>query len=358
MVAVLGDIIQLNNLLKDVAKSGKERPWKDKKQRSLSMADVFDHAKIDGKAKRMRSCADTLVFKETGEGLKLTEAYFCQVRLCPMCTWRRSLKIAFQNKLIVQEANRRKRLRWLFLTLTVKNVEGKDLPMIMKDMMEAWNRFAGYKRVKDNIIGWFRGLEVTRNRETGEYHPHFHVLLCVSTSYFTNKGNYINQAEWTSLWQKAMKVSYTPIVHIQAVKARQTKKTIFQTITEIEQNNRSVAEEKAVFEVSKYPVKDSDVIDYTDIDTSAEVVRTLDKTLSYKRLIAYGGLLKDIKNELDLGDVEKEDANLVRIDESADEIAEECVKVMAYWHYGLKDYVIKDKKKTSIATNNESPKQN
>lgn len=361
-VAVLSNIIQFNNVLKDVAKNGKERPWKDKKQRSVSMANVFHHANLKAKALRMRSCGNTLVFNQTSEGLRLSEALFCQIRLCPMCTWRRSLKISFQNKRIIEEANKREKLRWLFLTLTVKNVEGEELLETVNNMMGGWNRFAGYKRIKDNVVGWFRGLEITRNEETEEYHPHFHVLLCVKESYFKKKTKYISQEEWTSLWQKAMKLSYTPIVDIRAVKARQTKRTLVQTLEEVKATNEGMAEEKAVFEVSKYPVKDTDVIDYDDIDASAEVVKILDKTLTYKRLIAYGGLLKDIKKELQLEDVEGEDANLVNVDDKKDEVAEECLKVMAYWNYGLKEYIMAEvpegKKNTHSLAVNEQGKNN
>ncbi|GAA3332280.1 hypothetical protein ACFQDF_25465 [Ectobacillus funiculus] len=57
-------------------------------------------------------------------------------------------------------------------------------------------------------------------------------------------------------------------------------------------------------------------------------------------MIAYGGILKDIKKELGLSDVEGDSADLVHIDESKDDVAEEVEKVTAYWHYGLKEYVI------------------
>lgn len=50
-----------------------------------------------------------------------------------------------------------------------------------------------------------------------------------------------------------------------------------------------------MFEVSKYPVKDTDIVDLDDVEESAEVVKVVDGALQSKRLIAYGGLLKDIK---------------------------------------------------------------
>lgn len=60
-------------------------------------------------------------------------------------------------------------------------------------------------------------MEVTRNWDNnsewyGTYHPHFHILLAVPTNYFSK--NYIKQSEWTDMWQRAMKLDYTPIVHV------------------------------------------------------------------------------------------------------------------------------------------------
>jgi len=56
-------------------------------------------------------------------------------------------------------------------------------------------------------------------------------------------------------------------------------------------------------------------------------------------LISYGGLLKEIHKELQLG--EPEDGDLIHIDEDSDEVANGAVDVMAYWHIGLNNYVIK-----------------
>ncbi|MDA2627411.1 protein rep [Bacillus cereus] len=352
-------------VLSDVRESdGKERPWQDKKERSLKMADAFQEAGLEKKASRMCTCGNVLVFNKEQSGIKLAYAQFCQVRLCPMCTWRRSLKIATQNKQIVEVANERQRLRWIFLTLTIKNVEGQELKGTVKHLMKSWNRFMGYKRVEESNLGWFRGLEITRDKEKkiskkrykknpryydsigvkagdenpnyNTYHPHFHVLIAVPPNYFGK--NYIKQKEWTSLWKKAIQVDYNPIVDVRPVKARNKKKSIFDSIYEIE---NAIEEQNAVFEVSKYPVKDTDIVNLDDIEESADVVKVVDDALQYTRLIAYGGLLKDIKKELGLSDAEAEDTDLIQIDESQkDEIAEEIQQVTAYWHFGLKNYVL------------------
>ncbi len=65
----------------------------------------------------------------------------------------------------------------------------------------------------------------------------------------------------------------------------------------------------------------------------------LDDALSVRRLIGYGGILKEIHKELNLWDAE--DGDLVKIEEEDDEVANEAFEVMAYWHPGIKNYIIK-----------------
>lgn len=329
-----------SKILKDTTKSGKERDWKGKKRRSLLTSEHFKKAGLERKAEKMNDCADTLVFKSSSEGLKLYQAWFCKVRLCPMCNWRRSLKIAYQNKRIVETVNERENVRWLFLTLTVKNTDAEGLSETISDMFKAFHKLARYKVFKTSVKGYFRALEVTKNRDPesesfGTYHPHFHVLLCVPASYFKNKDFYIKQSEWTSLWQKAMKLDYTPIVHIQKVKP----KAKLDDLQVYEKDfKKAMNEQNAILEVSKYPVKDTDVIRGNKVtDENVETVLALDDALAYKRLIGYGGLLKEIHKELNLGDAE--DGDLVKISED-DEVANGTFDVIARWHIGLKNYVI------------------
>lgn len=95
-------------ILSDKNGKGKERDWKGKKKRSLLMAK--HHAAVEElakKAERMYDCGNYLVFKMKDGTLKLYQAYFCKARLCPMCNWRRSLKVAFQNKRIIKTVNER-----------------------------------------------------------------------------------------------------------------------------------------------------------------------------------------------------------------------------------------------------------
>ena len=40
----------------------------------------------------------------------------------------------------------------------------------------------------------------------------------VKSTYFKGKGNYIEQDEWTALWQQSMRLSYTPVVNVKVVR--------------------------------------------------------------------------------------------------------------------------------------------
>src|SRR5690606_12341063 len=112
-----------------------------------------------------------------GHEKRLTWANFCRVRLCPMCAWRRSLVIAHQIKAVAHEAVKRQSMRWLFLTLTIRNCTGDDLIDTISHLMKSWRRLSQRKLFSDVVVGWFRSLEITRNLLDDTYHPHFHVLL-------------------------------------------------------------------------------------------------------------------------------------------------------------------------------------
>lgn len=330
------------SILQDKTATGKKRDWKGKKVRSSLMSSHYEGLEkrigapyYGKKAEKISNCAECLTFKrekETGR-LKLYQAYFCKVRLCPMCAWRRSLKIAYHNKLIVEEANKQYKPAWIFLTLTVKNVEGDQLKQTITDMMQGYRKLFQYKKVKTGTLGFFRALEITKNHKENTYHPHFHVLIPVKRNYFGK--SYIKQAEWTSLWKKAMKLDYTPIVHVQRVKG---KKGIDAEAIEKEVRE-AMEEQKAILEISKYPVKDTDVIRGNGVtEENLDTVYYLDDALSARRLIGYGGILKDIHKELNLTDAE--DGDLIKIEEDNDEVANETFEVMAHWHVGIKNYIV------------------
>lgn len=279
------------------------------------------------KASKVSTCADVLRFRVTNTGhLKLYQTWFCKSRLCPVCSWRRSILHAYQVKQIVTEAVKREpKGRWLFLTLTTKNtVNEQELAKEISKMNTALRNLFRRKKIAKNLIGFLRATEVTVNKQDGSYNQHMHVLLFIKSSYF-NKKDYIDQEEWRNLWQKAMKLDYEPSVNIKAIKPK----------------NKETGEKGligAVYEVAKYPVKATDFLNGSDKDNQT-IVDDLEKALSRKRLIAFGGLLKVIQKELNIADAEDEKADLIHTGEEVD--GEETEReVVAMWDKKRKNYFI------------------
>lgn len=306
---------------KDISKNGKDRKWKERKQKNLKLANIFDSLDYPSNfVSNIHSCAEHLSFKRAGDGsLRLFQMYTCKNKQCAICSWRRSMKYQVQISKIVEEAMVRKpKGRFLFLTLTVENVSGENLNHELSKLTEAFRRLMMYKKVSKNMIGFLRATEVTRNELMDTYHPHIHVLLFVSPTYFKNKDNYISQDEWTDFWKKSAKLDYYPIVDVRAIKPKNEKTSDIRS---------------AILETAKYPVKPMELT-----FESAKVVDELQKGLYRKRQIAFGGLFKQIKKELELDDIENGD--LINLGDEESSISDgEVISVL--WNHERQNYYVR-----------------
>lgn len=317
--------IEKSRVLVDKTKNGKERPWKDRKISSVGYYELL-HILEFKKAERVKECGNILEFRadEDSGHLKLFKAWFCKSRLCSLCNWRRAMKHSVQTKKIVTEVVRRKpKARWLFLTLTVRNVwNGEELNKSLSEMARGFRKMVQYKKVVKNLIGFMRATEVTVNPVDNSYNQHLHVLLCVENTYFKNTENYISQKQWTGFWKRAMKLDYDPVVHVQTIKPKNKRKSDMQS---------------AINESAKYPVKDTDFKTGNE-ERDLQVVQDLEEGLRQKRLISYGGLLKEVHKELNLDDVE--DGDLIHTDDDEEEVSENAYSIIAYWNWERRNYFI------------------
>lgn len=318
----------------DVNSNGKVTDWQGKKLRTIELANSYRRLgeEFKGKQFRVRNCGTFLEFRRyQDQSLKLNQANFCKVRLCPMCSWRRSLKIYGQVSKIMNEVVKNEDLEFIFLTLTARNCEGQDLSDTIDNIFKAFNKMTKRVKYKKAIKGHFRALEVTHNLDTNSssfdtYHPHLHIILVVNKSYFNDPNYYINQEEWTSLWKQSLKVDYNPLVHVTKVK---------------DTNNKGI--EKSIAEVAKYTVKDNDYIIHDDVTNEViehltdDAVLILDQALAHRRLTAFGGILKEYHKMLNLDDVE--DGDLVNTDN--EELREDLEYIIERysWNIGYKQYL-------------------
>lgn len=305
--------------LVDLSSTGRPRPWRIKKMANELLAMAYDSVNPD-KAARLRDCGTFLIFRVSPDGKRtLNNMSSCRVRLCPLCSWRRSLKVYANTMRIIQHLESQRPYAYIFLTLTMANVRGDKLSGALDQMLSAWNRFAMRVDVAKAVKGWYRGLEVTHNIDPHSpaydtYHPHLHCLMAVNPSYFKNKG-YLSQARWTQLWKEALKADYTPVVDVRRVKGNTAK---------------------AVAEAAKYAVKDGDFIITDDWDLTVDTVATLDVALHARRFVAYGGVMRDAKRTLALED--EETGDLVHVDGDVPLPTPEDQTVVYYWYSGYRQY--------------------
>ena len=167
---------------------------------------------------------------------------FCRARLCPMCSWRRGLKLYGTARKILNEAyNREPQGKALLLTLTVRNCEASELKRVIQRMSRAFSLMFRDSVSFKGIVGWIRNTEITHDIEMhitpdmyygnkdkhiysrkdyykknglkiGDinpnynlYHPHLHCLLFAGKDYFDKY--YAKQEQFQKDWVTS--VSYT-----------------------------------------------------------------------------------------------------------------------------------------------------
>jgi len=164
------------------------------------------------------------------------------------------------------------------------------------------------------VVGWFRALEVTYNEDT--FHPHIHAILLVDKGYFKGK-DYMHTTDWVQLWRMSVGLDYDPICDIRKVKANKGK-------------------HKAVAEVAKYTLKDSEYLTRDNNELTDRLVSVLGDSLRSRRLYAFGGELKKIAKEINAE--RPDEGDLIHIDDES--IREDIAMVMEVyqWNFGLGNY--------------------
>jgi len=211
------------------------------------------------------------------EKKKLYKSNPCKNRFCPMCAWRKARKDALGLSLMMQHIKQTEDKQFIFLTLTTPNVTLEHLESEIKHYNESFRRLSNRKHFKSIAKGYVRKLEITYNKERDDYNPHFHVLIAVNKSYFTDKRYYISQKEWLNLWRDVTGNSEITQVHIQKVK----------------QNNN-----KELYEMAKYSGKDNDYL------INQKVFDVFYKALKGKQILVYSGLFKEARKKLKNGELD------------------------------------------------------
>lgn len=309
-------------ILSDTDAVGKDRPWAEKKERNIKLARIYKEVDIR-KMYRLLSCCNYLEFKESTNGkLTLHKMSSCRVRLCPLCAWRRSLKVFYNNLSIVEYLKKKFNYEFIFLTLTIPNVTSDKLNDTLDWLDASVHRMYERPEWKAVVKGACRCVEVTHNVDTTSpsydtYHPHIHYMLAVNKSYFKSR-NYMSAKAWTELWRSCLHYPLNKPLSVDVKKCYGTT-------------------EKAVAECSKYSTKDTEYVVDSNFNLSIDSVATLDKALANRRLLTYTGAFREAKRKLKLEDEDK--GSLINVGE-LDETLENDFRYVTYcWHSGYRQFI-------------------
>ncbi len=255
---------------------------------------------MENKASHLWECGTYLELDEQG---RLVKSNLCRERRCPLCQWRRSLRVYGQVQKMLQWLEPGG-YKYLHLVLTIPNCRADDLKnqcdwlytrstaMFSDRLFGKRDQLGPIAHCKRSFKGIVRALEVTYNSDTDLYHPHLHCLIAVKSSYFTNPADYYSQEKLSVLWTGyaapnfGMKHGDLFVLHVKRVK-------------DSEKNN-------AVAEVAKYAVKPFHCD--LDIDGYKKILPVLNRALSGRRMLQIYGVFADAARALkiDLNDDKEE----------------------------------------------------
>ncbi len=253
--------------------------YTEKKQRNQVFQKFIKRHIGENQMDLVEDCNTFLSFvaDKTLEKQKLYKANSCKNRFCPVCAWRKARKDALGLSLMMQYIKQQEKKEFIFLTFTTPNVMSDELENEIKRYNNSFRKLIKRKKVGSVIKGYVRKLEITYNKKRDDYNPHFHVLIAVNKSYFTDKRYYISQQEWLDLWRDVTGISEITQVQVQKIR----------------QNNN-----KELYEMAKYSGKDSDYL------INQKVFDAFYKSLKGKQVLVYSGLFKEAKKKLKNGDLD------------------------------------------------------
>ena len=277
----LGD---LHIVTEDINKEKLKKEWNVLKKAQIKYSDMCQSTirsikLTNSSLDKIKFCGNYLEFlaNKSFDKHKLQRGSFCCTRLCPTCAKRKSLRWIFALSLMIEYVNSMYDYEYLLLTLTAPNVKGDDLHDELKKYSKAFDQMLKRKKYKAIVKGFIRKLEITYNKKTDTYHPHYHVIIAVDKWYFTNKDLYIKRDTWLKDWQRAMKDSSITQVDIRKV---YNKSTVDTDLTK-----SSI--QTGILEVAKYTAKSGDYL------ISEDVFISFWNALKHMREFTFGGVFKE-----------------------------------------------------------------
>lgn len=315
-----------------------DKPWNIHKAENCDIGGLYGQSpKFSKYAQRMGECAEWLEFSETEDHdrkLKLSRAYFCHVRNCPICQWRKTLALTarFMSNLPAY-LELYPDYAYIYVVLTSRNCGMDELRETIKAQNDGVKKLLKrLKRAGVNVHGYIRTNEVTKG-DDGLPHPHVNLILAVNKSYFTDR-TYLAKMKWVRLWRECMGLDYDPSVFVSRVKRRKKKDAAKGPSTPAEDLT------SGILEVTKYSVKPADMVD--DPDFLYGITEQCHKL----RFIGTGGCLKNIFKDGSKTENEIDDDDMLLKKEDSDAPDSNGFKLIYLW-YERRGYLLGARRKFS-----------
>lgn len=248
---------------------------------------------------RMKDCAQRLEFAYDAESdrLRLSRAYLCRDRLCPVCNWRLGLKRLSEAVEVMQRlAVEQPRTKAIHVVLTVRNCAADALGAVIRQISDGFTRLRKRRLWTDYISGYARSIEITYNDRTHTYHPHIHIVAIVPSTYTRQ----ISIGDWVSLWRECCQLNYNPVVWASHAYKRPEVDIPTGAVYGVDDitaglEERSADERLAALrEAIKYAIKPNV---YSEMLLGGDTLAIASAVAGIK-LISYGGILKRYRRDL------------------------------------------------------------
>jgi replication protein len=145
-----------------------------KKREQLQIIDNFKGTLID--LDKIKNCAVDLTIPNTSKPI----VHYCNNRFCPTCSQIKAGKNADIIKRVLLKARENKKTL-LYGTFTTKNVTSDKLLDEVNRINTAFTKTLTVpKKLKDNIVGYVKKLEIKFNEARNDYNVHIHTVIAVS----------------------------------------------------------------------------------------------------------------------------------------------------------------------------------
>lgn len=243
------------------------------KEKKLKTAIFLEYMKNKGvNMNRLSQCGNFLKFQANGDktAFLLSGGSFCENRFCPVCSWLKAKRTAFELLELLKVVELEENKKFLFITLTIPNVKGEKLSEAITEFNNSFRRLGKLNEILKINKGFIRKLEVTYNAERNDYHPHFHIIMAVNPSYFKSK-DYLSKRRLLELWQQSARNKDITQVDIAPVRMG------------------SIYE---IMEMATYSAKTGDLL------RNQETFDVFYKALKGRQLMTYNGIFKEYKKKI------------------------------------------------------------